>query len=47
MKMVNGLAAVGVVDSACVRYAEGHGVAEELARKGIKPPPMGNVSLRC
>jgi hypothetical protein len=41
MKMVNELAAAGVVDSACVRYAEGHGIAEELAKRGIKLAPYG------
>jgi hypothetical protein len=35
MKMINELAAAGIVDSACIRYAEGHGIAEELARRGI------------
>jgi hypothetical protein len=39
--MVNELAAAGVVDSACIRYAEGHGIAEELARRGIKLAPYG------
>jgi hypothetical protein len=41
IKMVNELAAAGVVDSACIRYAEGHGIAEELARRGIKLAPYG------
>jgi hypothetical protein len=27
--------------SACVRYAEGHGIAEELAKRGIKHAPYG------
>jgi hypothetical protein len=40
MKMINKLAA-GVVNSACIRYAEGHGIAEELARRGIKLAPYG------
>jgi hypothetical protein len=39
MKMVNELAAAGVVDSACIRYAEGRGIAEELAKRGTKSPP--------
>ncbi len=39
--MINELAAAGVVDSACVRYAEGHGIAEELAKRGIKLAPYG------
>jgi hypothetical protein len=47
MKMANELAAAGVVDSACIRCAEGHGIAEELARRGTKSPPMGNASLHC
>jgi hypothetical protein len=39
--MINELAAAGVADSACIRYAEGHGIAEELARRGIKLAPYG------
>jgi hypothetical protein len=41
MKMANELAAAGVVDPACIRCAEGHGIAEELARRGIKLAPYG------
>jgi hypothetical protein len=38
--MINELTAE-IVDSACIRYAEGHGIAEELARRGIKLVPYG------
>ena len=41
VKIVNELAAAGVVDSACIGYAEVHGIAEELAKRGIKLAPYG------
>jgi len=41
MKMVDELVAAGVVDSACIRYAESHGIAEDLAKRGIKLASYG------
>jgi len=41
MKMVNELAAAGVVDSACIRYAEIHGIADDLAKRGIRLASYG------
>jgi len=41
MKMVDELVTAGVVDSACVRYAESHGIADELAKRRIKLASYG------
>lgn len=41
LKMLQELIQAGVVDSACVRYAENWGLSEEITKRGVRLAPFG------